>query len=241
MGTLPNWVSTEIKITADKETIKRIVANVIDENDEFDFNRVVPMPESIRDTEAGTVADEYIAMALTSGLKEIKEDETWERLVRKGKFFGGVDSLKRAYERAKDRNYSPEDIEKYTAIGKKYLDNLEKYGYKDWYGWSIENWGTKWNACDSSYEANGCTLKIWFNTAWSVAEPIVWALNDQYDLEELVCSYCDEDVWGGNCGIFGFNEERECFDDYIEPGTEEWGRHVEDMWGYNPLEEEEDW
>lgn len=238
---MPNWVSTEIRIVADKETIKKIVANVI-ENDQIDFNRVIPMPETIRDTVSGTEADEYMVIALTSGLQEIKEDETWEKLVRKGRLSGGVDYIKRVYERLKNKNYSPEEIEKYIVEGKKYLKNIENYGCKDWYDWAISNWGTKWNACDGGYNIDGRVLKIWFNTAWSVAEPIVWALNDQYDLEEIVCSYCDEDIWGGNCGTFGFSEEREGFDDYIEPGTEEWGRLVDYLWGYNPLEEEEeDW
>jgi hypothetical protein len=37
---------------------------------------------------------------------------------------------------------SPEQI----ALVAKEKANLKKYGYANWYDWSVSNWGTKWNA-----------------------------------------------------------------------------------------------
>lgn len=39
----------------------------------------------------------------------------------------------------------------------------------DWYSWSVDNWGTKWNAYDS--DING--KYIFFTTAWSEPGPIL--------------------------------------------------------------------
>ena len=31
-------------------------------------------------------------------------------------------------------------------LGKQYNENINNYGYGDWYDWSVANWDTKWNA-----------------------------------------------------------------------------------------------
>lgn len=43
-----------------------------------------------------------------------------------------------------------------------------KYGYTDWYEWSLGEWGTKWDACEvfHSVEPDG-SLLLEFDTAWS--------------------------------------------------------------------------
>lgn len=52
-------------------------------------------------------------------------------------------------------------------------ENKRLYGAKDWYDWSINNWGTKWD-CSSTIvnELTENILKVNFNTAWS--PPISW-------------------------------------------------------------------
>ena len=51
--------------------------------------------------------------------------------------------------------------------------NRKKYGYEDWYEWSINEWGTKWDAC-SSYvdDEDDNEICITFETAWS--PPLEW-------------------------------------------------------------------
>jgi hypothetical protein len=46
------------------------------------------------------------------------------------------------------------------------------YGAADWYEWSIQNWGTKWDISKSRMEGREDGLWIWFDTAWS--PPISW-------------------------------------------------------------------
>jgi len=52
----------------------------------------------------------------------------------------------------------------------------EKYGKNNWYHWSINNWGTKWNSVDTRVEENGSTLSYNFMTAWDCPREIVNAL-----------------------------------------------------------------
>ncbi len=59
-------------------------------------------------------------------------------------------------------------------------DNLKHYGYKDWHGFCMAEWGTKWDMsiADSPevYEVEGDAVTIYFDTAWSPPEGIYHAL-----------------------------------------------------------------
>jgi hypothetical protein len=55
----------------------------------------------------------------------------------------------------------------------KALQAVEECGHTDWYGWSVENWGTKWNSYDFCLVSQDPDkLVIRFDTAWSVPMPI---------------------------------------------------------------------
>ena len=60
--------------------------------------------------------------------------------------------------------------------------NRKKYGYPTWYEWNINNWGTKWDACNSfvSNDSDRGELEVDFDTAWS--PPLEWlqAATDKY-------------------------------------------------------------
>lgn len=60
----------------------------------------------------------------------------------------------------------PEQIE----LVKKENANLEKHGFKNWYDWSVANWGTKWDVSECyANEINDNTLTLAFDTAWGPA------------------------------------------------------------------------
>ena len=57
--------------------------------------------------------------------------------------------------------------------------------FPDWYLWSVENWGTKWNAHDTTVTRryNGVkTIKLRFDTAWSIPWPIYDELAKRFPL-----------------------------------------------------------
>jgi hypothetical protein len=59
-------------------------------------------------------------------------------------------------------------------------DNLKHYGYKNWHGFCMAEWGTKWDMsiADSPevYKIEGNAVTIYFDTAWSPPEGIYHAL-----------------------------------------------------------------
>lgn len=65
------------------------------------------------------------------------------------------------------RGYFADDAER-AENDKKRAECAEKYGYTDWYDWSLGEWGTKWDASDvfHSVEPDG-SLLLTFDTAWS--------------------------------------------------------------------------
>ena len=63
-------------------------------------------------------------------------------------------------------------------------NNQKKYGYSDWYSWSVANWGTKWDACDTDITAHSeDVLQLRFSTAWNL--PKVW-LERLFTMEEFM-------------------------------------------------------
>ena len=53
-------------------------------------------------------------------------------------------------------------------------DKRELYGKNNWYDWSIDNWGTKWNAYSDALDKENNTIT--FDTAWSCPLLILNAL-----------------------------------------------------------------
>jgi hypothetical protein len=43
---------------------------------------------------------------------------------------------------------------------------VEKYGHSDWYTWSLEKWGCKWNCDAQDWERDGDTITFWFDSPW---------------------------------------------------------------------------
>jgi len=60
------------------------------------------------------------------------------------------------------------DAEEQRKLEEQIAKNFETYGFKDWYEFCINQWGTKWdiNGGEIAGESDTC-LTIYFETAWS--------------------------------------------------------------------------
>ena len=66
-----------------------------------------------------------------------------------------------------------------------------------WYQWSLDNWGTKWNAYNAVRQSE---VELWFTTAWSAPHPVVEKLAESLPHGvQMLHSWADEDA-GYNVG-----------------------------------------
>lgn len=120
---MPNWTYNNVQfIGKTEDNVKQLQTMLKSDDNEFDFNNVIPMPNELSDT--------------VSGSENAKPE--WQK----------------------------EQSKKLKA----------KYGADNWYDWSINNWGTKWNACNTEVELNENVLNYTFETAWDAPREIVRAL-----------------------------------------------------------------
>ena len=105
-----------------------------------------------------------------------------------------------------------DDDENQRALVAQQESNLAKHGYKDWYDWCVNEWGTKWDTGTQGYEVkpeSDGRMCIGFDTAWS---PPIQAMEKLCDLGFSVrLMYYEPGM--GFCGIW-----EDCDDDYYDIG-----------------------
>lgn len=95
-----------------------------------------------------------------------------------------------------------EELDGYWHSPSKHLILSSKDDYLDWYNFSIDNWGTKWNASDVYVDEK--TFSIEFQTAWSFCYPVLKKLSELFPDIFITASYADEDVYSNNVGQYEF-------------------------------------
>lgn len=104
----------------------------------------------------------------------------------------------------------PDEIRGSTSPSTPNATLLEKYGHSDWYSWSLDNWGTKWEArVDevNEYDEDSSSVHIYFETAWS---PPIAFFKKMEDLGFVIdATYTEEGM--GFVGIYR-NGEDQCID-----------------------------
>jgi len=173
---MPNHVQNRLKVTGG-DTDKLMNAITGESSSRIDFNKIIPMPKDLQ-IESSSIGE--IGMMILYG----KSTKTW--LQDKEKVQKRFDELR------------PADQAIAKVLGKKYHDNIEKYGHADWYSWCIDNWGTKWNAYDTPTEED-TEDTIFFQTAWSNVLKIIEKLHTIFPDTELFYDWADEDT-GSNTG-----------------------------------------
>ena len=89
-----------------------------------------------------------------------------------------------------DANETDEEKAERIRIGE---ELKAKYGVDNWYDWSCENWGTKWDAYDvGEWDVDEGGGGTWFNTAWSPPVPWLKATSAKFPRVTFEMSYTDE-------------------------------------------------
>lgn len=222
---MPNHIQNRLIVTANShEEIKAFADSIkgiepIDgEIPAIDFNKIIPMPIALRDTEASSRTDEAIYYYLV----KTNQEEMVNSILRHPPFY--------TMDRFANRN--EKELNEYLEIGKKYVDLFNEYGAKDWYDWSNSNWGTKWNAYETQLtELDTYSINIEFQTAWNGVPIIIQKLTEMFPHLTFEYDYADEDM-GYNCGS-GYGEDGEFSFQILRGGSEDAMKTYALCWGYD--------
>lgn len=152
----------------------------------FDFNAVIPMPAILRETESGSDT--------SFGLFALGEEQG-DRFAGNPLTYRWVQELgisSREEFRAWLEKDRPGAIEK----AKLAIEAKRLTGHADWYSWSVENWGTKWNAYNFQEvtDADG-EYEFLIQTAWSFPKPVFEAIAAVFPALRFWCR-CFDEGWG---------------------------------------------
>jgi len=124
---------------------------------------------------------------------------------------------------------------------------IEKYGHGDWYSWSVENWGTKWNTDAQDWSRDGDSISFWFDSAWAPPTALYDKITAEgYDVEAY---YLEEGMgfvgkyWEGADEYYEYTDS-ESLNDIPEDIVDNWNlrENLEEWEAENAEEEdEEEW
>jgi len=165
---MPNWCENEVIISGDKDKVKELVELM---TPRFDYNRLIPMPEEL----LGSRSPAMIISQKEYEIQEINNREIIAKAKQEGKeipVFSLGDGI---------------TIEMSNSF-------IEKYGYDNWYDWSVKNWGTKWNACRVEFEyKDGSDYAVYvFDSPWNPPDKVCFALRNKFPELEIEWNYNEE-------------------------------------------------
>lgn len=250
---MPNWVMNEVSIQSDASYVNEILEAIKHDKGElgsFDFNKVLPMPESLNVT-SGSITEEAISAFISKqtsdnvlrlmGEKELDPDgeksfdsNYWKGALESRQLFRrNIDETlteKQIESLAEKHNMSVED---FLALGKQYIDNYREYGAVTWYEWCNENWGTKWNLNPQDCHFEDGYLS--FSTAWSAPFPLIEELSKMFSSARFDIRWADEDR-GCNVGEMSYLNG-EIVEEFIpESCSKEAYELYFEVWGESPEE-----
>ena len=248
---MPNHVTNRITFDGSETEIQKLLQEIqYDPNPDdprytgigtFDFNKVVPMPESLH-LEASSVTYNGVEVYLTAidpdapdyGVAKTSKPELYKIL----------DTINRSdYRFLRKPPLTQDQIDSYTkltnfsqlvAVGRQAVDNMVKYGSFTWYDWSIKNWGTKWNSYDAYNTSSYDGYEMEFNTAWSAPHPVIDALAKKYPNVYIIHEWVDESI-GENCGIWEYSKGK-CVRQHEFGNRKECIDFAARFWGEDPID-----
>ena len=211
---MPNHIMNRLRLEGEQNRIDELLKSVKGKDSVLDFNRIIPMPESLN-IEAGSRTEK--------GLKAYKD------FVYVYTFAGTEqkDLLNIPKEKEEIFLRTRQDIRRDEwELGKAAFRNERKYGAATWYEWARQSWGTKWSAYNAEI---GKDNTIMFNTAWSRAMPVIQKLAENFP--DLKFEYCwaDEDL-GVNTGMIEFENGEVTFDEFYNAHSRDAYELAANLW-----------
>ena len=221
--TMPNHISNILSVSAKTAGEIQNFLNAIkgentmdSEQQVIDFNAIIPMPMDLRNTESSSYIDDAIYYYLAKNNLVEYNRQKMDRLQKSNK-----------------------ELNELYKIGEKYVGYEKEYGAKDWYDWSRQNWGTKWNAYDSNINIiSDSSVEIRFLTAWNGVPELISKLTEMYPELTFEYKFADEDM-GYNTGE-GYTDADGFTFYYNDNGSDEAMATFAQCWGYDFDEDDEE-
>lgn len=201
---MPNYVRNIIVLKGNMDDVKACLDSIksIDEEDGtihcIDFNKIIPMPEEVKDTVEGSETD-FCLDCYKASLEDNDEKNIFNKLLsskNRGYYMFLNNLFKEDEENGKER------VREAVRKGEVLYNNEKNYGAATWYRWANRYWGTKWNALSTEYLSSNI---IAFNTAWDGVPGIIKKLSQNNPNLSILYGYADEDKGGVNVGAYFFS------------------------------------
>lgn len=162
----------------------------------IDFEKIIPMPKEL-DIETSLSEDDAIYMYLAAVNPRMPNmgAAKWpqETYLKVAEQIGGC----RGQDYAVQSQAEIKEILKFEKqgsllkLGKRLVENYQKYGCGDFDEWRVKNWGVRWNAWDCDYDDD--LHKLTFSTDHAAAVSIVQKLSEQFPDVKLTLKWIGED------------------------------------------------
>ena len=192
---MPNWAYNSMTVRSQERSpqvalhdlttfIEAIRAK---EGEGYDFTRLHPMPEYLRDTTAPASSSP-------------EPHPNWAEMVKKGEM-----TTERYDELCADQ------VARYEAGQRA----KELTGYTDWYSWAVSNWGTKWSPVIENLrlvtDSEVPHIEIYYETAWSPCDGLVAKMSEAFPGLTFLVEVTEEaDLFIG-ASLFIAGEQRDCY------------------------------
>lgn len=183
---MPNWCSNHVSITGNADQLTAFVLAAKTDRTDISFTNLYPCPQPLMDADSGSSENYHTILYgnISSFVPyswipdEIKNDR--EALLAFVATRGGI------------------TVDAARKIGELMQANLETYGYKNWYDWSIANWGTKWDIEGSGDRYSDDHASYDFQSAWSPPIEAFVEISRAFPDLTFDLEYCEPG--GGFCG-----------------------------------------
>lgn len=220
---MSNWITNILSVSGKyslKDIMKDISIGSYDNEDiTISFNKIIPQPEKLNVISG--ITRNYAISAYYSSCDCLEKEEI-EKLLYNYNKTHYLDRIK--YDLPFNDCITEKELTKagcatIEEYGKRYIENIEKYGCPDWYEWRMEVWGTKWGANSVSYSPySDCNNTIIFITANTTPMGIIKALSIKYPDTVFTVIFADED-YGYNLGKYSCCNGELIKDFFPEPNS----------------------
>lgn len=188
---MPNWCYNSATISGPKQDLDKFVQAITVSQGEYDLTLPFPTPNELVETTAG----HYTA----------EPNANWAKLLANGEI---------------TQEWHDELVRKNAEGYAKDQANLAEYGYKNWYDWNIDNWGTKWSPRVEDFDFHEDTVdgqwrvEVRYDTAWAPPTKLMMRLSTLFPTLTFHTTFDEESQAFVGCEIF---VNGEIFDSCFEP------------------------